>query len=529
MSYKILLAAAFTEDGRSLLESAPDVALTCVEETLESVKPYLVEADALIVGDVLIVDESLYEAAPRLKVIGRAGASLTNVDVDAATRRGIIVMNTPGVDAITVAEYTFALMLALVRCVFSAHTDLIHQDWQPEKYIGTELQGKTLGILGFGHVGREVASRAIAFGLDILVYDPYVRESQVLGMRLKMVGLDELLNRSDIITLHTSVVPDTENLINAETLAMMKRGVFLINVKHNSLINADDVLAALESGQLAGVALDDFEPESLTSHPLIGHPRVIHTQRMRFNTQEAQHNLSNLLAPQILDALHEQDYRNAVNLPFIPGREYEALEPHLRLSEHIGLLHHSLGHRTGIVLVEINISGDEMEGMLKPLTVALLKGLLAPRLGKSVNYINAPVLANERGIAVTQSKGLALDSYPNLFTTRVEWDDGGELVVAGAIFNQTEPRIVQVDRYRTDFVPDGTLLFLGSYDVPGVIGRVGTFMAENQINIAGWRTSRVEKGGNTLSVISIDDPLSDGLLNDLRAREFVRHATQITF
>jgi len=529
MSYKILLAAAFTEDGRSMLESALDVDLVCVEENLDAVTPHLAETDALIVGDVLHVDESLYEAAPNLKIIGRAGASLTNVEVDAATRRGIIVMNTPGVDAITVAEYTFAMMLALVRCVFAAHTDLINQDWQHEKYIGTELQEKTLGIVGFGRVGREIASRAIAFGLDVLVYDPYVRESQVVGMRLKMVGLEELLSRSDIITLHTSVVPDTENLINAETLALMKSGVFLINVKHSSFIHANDVLAALESGKLAGVALDDFEPETLADHPLIGHPRVIHTQRMRFNTYEAQHNLSNLLAPQILDALREQDYRNAVNLPFIPGREYEALEPHLRLSEYIGLIHHSLGHRTGILRVEINISGHEMEGLLKPLTVALLKGLLAPRLGKSVNYINAPVLANERGILVTQSKGLALDSYPNLFTTRVEWDDGGELVVAGAIFNQTEPRIVQVDRYRTDFVPDGTLLFMGSFDVPGVIGRVGTFMAENKINIAGWRTSRVEKGGNTLSVISIDDLLAEDLLNDLREREFVRHATQITF
>ncbi|MBZ0310039.1 MAG: ACT domain-containing protein, partial [Anaerolineae bacterium] len=222
------------------------------------------------------------------------------------------------------------------------------------------------------------------------------------------------------------------------------------------------------------------------------------------------------------------DYRNAVNLPFMEG--YETLAPLLAMGEKIGMLEHHLGHQAPIKRIEISVNGSEMADSIKPITVAILRGLLAPALGGTVvNYINAPVIAAERNIFVTQTKGRESSPYPNLLTCRVLWEDGGDIEVAGALFNQTEPRIVQVDRYRTDFTPEGILLIMGSYDIPGVIGKVGTFMAENNFNIAGWRTSRVEKGGNTLTIISIDEPISDELLNQLRSNEFVRHATQIIF
>jgi len=530
MSYHVILAAKLTDDATNVLKTATDIELHQVSETPEAVAPYLADAHAIIVGDELVIDAAIMDAAPNLQLIGRAGASLTNIDVDDATRRGVVVMNAPDVDAVTVAEYTFTMILAVVRNIFDAHHDLLDGTWNRDAYIGRQLQGKTLGIMGYGKVGQEVASRAIAFGLDVLVSDPYVPERYVAGLRLKLVGTEELFARSDIITIHTSIVKNTKHIINEKSLALMKDDAFLVNVKHDSFFDMAAVRAALDGGSLGGVAIDEFDTETpLKDNPLIGHPRVIHTQRMRYNTVEAHQHLSSLIAPQVLDALRQKDYRNGVNLPFMPGSEYERIEPHLELGEKIGILEHALGHQAAIERVEISIQGDEMQGLLKPLTVAIVKGILKPVLGDSVNYINAPVIAHERGILVTQSKGFAIDSYPNLLTCRVTWVDGGELIIAGAIFNQTEPRIVQIDRYRTDISPQGTLLVMGGFDVPGVIGRVGTFMANHQINIAGWRTSRINKGGHTLSIIIIDEPLEPALLDELRENEFVRHATQITF
>jgi D-3-phosphoglycerate dehydrogenase len=530
MKHKIILAATLTPHGIALLQEAEDVQLVTIPPSPEALAPHLATAKALIVNDQLTIDGAVMAAAPGLEIIARAGASLENIALDEATRRGIIVMNTPGVDAVTVAEYTFTLMLAILRKPFPAYQHLLSGDWQAPTEWGYQLKGKTLGVVGYGRVGIEIASRALAFGLEVLIADPYVRESQVAGQRLKLVGNDELYARSDIITLHTTVIPETHHLLNAHTLGRMKRGVFLLNIKHHSLMDIPAMKEALDSGQVAGLALDDFDPAALEKgHPLIGHPKVIHTQRMRYYTHEAQRDLSSLLVPQLLDALRKTDYRNAVNLPFIPGREYDVIQPQMQLAERIGIILYHLGGKSPIERVEISIQGDEMEGMLKPLTVGLLKGLLAPSLGAAVNYINAPVIAHERGISVTQSPQLGLDSYPNLLICQVFWEDGRNLVAAGAIFNHTEPRIVQLDQYRTDFIPEGVLLIMGSYDVPGVIGRVGTYMATHSINIAGWRTSRENKGGNTLSVIGIDEPLAADMLDDLRQKDFVRHATQIIF
>lgn len=528
MTYHIVLAATLSESGLKTLQSESDLQLSIIDQTAEALAPHLPTANAIITGSDLIIDAQTIANAPQLTIIARAGSALTNIDVEAATKHGIIVMNTPGVDAVTVAEYTFALMLALMRGVVAAHNSLQAGLWA-DGYRGNQLEGKTLGIIGYGRVGAEIALRAIAFGMDVLVSDPYVPESRVAGQRIKLVGTDELLRRADIITLHTSVVPDTEGLIQRDTIDQMKDGVYLVNVKHHSLIHPEDVIAALDSGKIAGVALDDFDTVSLADSPLLQHPKVIHTQKMRYNTVEAQHDLSSLLAPQLLDALREKDYRNAVNLPFMPGSEYERIQPHLDMAEKIGLLQHALGRKAAIEKIEISISGDEMIGMVKPLSVALLTGLLKPRLGGNINYINAPILAAEQGIIISQSKFLEIDSYPNLLTVRVIWADKGEMLFAGAVFNQTEPRIVQVDQYRTDFQPDGTLLIMGSFDVPGVIGKVGTFMSDHQINIAGWRTSREGKGGNTLSILSIDEPLNHLQLDELRTKDYVRHVTQIIF
>lgn len=522
MTYNVLLATSLSEDGLKVLKKAKDIRLKNVEPNFDKLVSHLPEADAIITDEEMLISASLLNEAPKLKLIGRAGAALTGIDLDEVTRRGILVMNTPGVDSVTVAEYTFAMMLALIRHVIPAHNAIAQEQFE-NHLLGRQLKGKTLGIFGFGRVGREMASRAIAFGMEVLAFDPYVAESQVAGMRLKLVGMRELLERSDILTLHMTPTPDTTNIINAETLSYLKTNAYLLNIKDASLVDDSAILACLEAGHLSGYATDTIQPNS----PLLNHPQVIHTQRMRHNTIEAQRDLSVLIAEQVIDALRGSDFRNAVNLPFMEG--YESIAPLLSMGEKIGMLEHYLGHQAPIKRIEISVNGSEMAASIKPITVAILRGLLAPALGKSVvNYINAPLIAAERNIFVTQTKSHETH-YPNLLMCRVLWEDGGDIEIAGALFNETEPRIVQVDRYRTDFRPDGIILVMGSYDIPGVIGKVGTFMAENNINIAGWRTSRVEKGGNTLSIISIDEPLNDDLLNQLRAHDFVRHATQIQF
>jgi len=269
-----------------------------------------------------------------------------------------------------------------------------------------------------------------------------------------------------------------------------------------------------------------FATEPPKNSPLIGLPGVIHTPHLGDATVEAQRDLSVQIVQQVLDALRGTDYRNAVNMPFMPGRDFEAMTPYLRLAERIGALQHHLANGR-IRRVAVEYKGDEIAGLVKPLTVALLKGILSPVLGDSVNYINAPLVAMERGIHVTQTKGLDVADYTNLVSCQVHWEGGGQLIISGALFNHTELRIVQMDLYRTDFVPEGVLLVFGSYDVPGVIGKVGTLLASQAINIGAWRTGRTEKGGQTMTVLTLDQPLSDSLLAEFRGQDFVRHATQM--
>ncbi len=527
MKYSILVATTLTDEALALLRNSPDAEITIVAAESGRVRAALANADALIIRDDFAVDAALLSAGQRLKVVGRAGVGLAGIDTETATARGVIVMNTPGANAIAAAEYTLALLLALSRGVIPAHTALAGGAWERSGHTGLQLYGKTLGLIGLGRVGRRVAERAVSFGMDVIAYDPYVAEAQVSDLRLKLVGLDDVLARADMISLHCAVTPETYHILDADAISQIKPGARIVNVAHGSMIDEIALAAALKSGRIAGAALDVFAAEPPTDSPLIGLPNVIHTPHLGDATVEAQRDLSVQIAGQVLDALHGTDYRNAVNMPFMPGRDFEAMAPYLRLAERIGALQHHLASGR-IRRVAVEYKGDEMAGLVKPLTVALLKGMLTPVLGDTVNYINAPLVAMERGIHVTQTKGLDVADYTSLVSCQVHWEGGGQLIISGALFNHVEPRIVQIDMYRTDFVPDGVLLIFGSYDVPGVIGRVGTLLATHAINIAAWRTGRTEKGGQTLTVLTLDQPLSESLLTEFRAQDFVRSASQVT-
>lgn len=528
MSLNVLVATDLTDEAMDCLRGAADVTVNVVPPSFPAVREGLKTAHALIVRDGVHIDRDLLEAAPNLKVIGRAGAGLNGVDMEAATQRGIIVMNTPGTSAIAHGELAVTLMLALSRKIVAAHQSLKDGWWllDRRRQAGVQLYGKTLGVIGLGRVGHVVAQRGLAFGMTVLASDPYISEDQVGDERILLVGLRELLQRSDFVTLHVPLTPQTRGLLNAEALALLKPGARLINTAHGDVWDEEAVAAALKSGQLAGAAVDVYPEEPPYTSPLIGLDNVLHTPHIGDNTVEATQDLSRQIVEQVLDALHGEDYRNVVNMPFMPGMDYETVRPYLRLAECIGTLTHSLA-RVPVRRVAIEYRGDEVVGVVKPVAVALLKGLLVPVLGDKVNYINAPVVAAERGIQVTQAKDLQVGEYTSLVSCQVTLEDGEQIMMSGTLLDRKEPHIVQINQYRMNFVPEGHLLIIGSFDQPGVIGRVGTLMANNAVNIASWYTGRAEPGGHTLTVLTLDHPIPDAVLDELRQLEFVRHARQV--
>jgi D-3-phosphoglycerate dehydrogenase len=315
-------------------------------------------------------------------------------------------------------------------------------------------------------------------------------------------------------------------MFSESLIRQMKRGARLINTSHGSLVDEAALAAALKEERLGGVAVDVYAEEPPYNSPLVGTSHVIHTPHIGDNTVEATGDLSILIVTQVLDALRGEDYRNVVNMPFVPGMDFETVRPYLQLAERIGKLIHVLARST-VRRVAVEYRGDDVNMLIKPLTVAILKGLLAPVLGDSVNYINAPVLAVERGIQVTQAKGLQSADYASIVLCQVTLEDSEIITIAGTLLDRREPHIVQINDYRMNFVPEGHLLIMGSFDTPGVIGKVGTLMAENGINIGSWQTGRSSVGGHTLTVLTLDEALPDAILSKLTALEFVRHAHQV--
>lgn len=525
--HTIVVATDLTDEGLALLRERDDVILIMSAPERPALREHLRAADALIAREDVTVDAALIAAAPNLRIIARVGTNLGNLDIEAATNRGVIVMNTPGANAIAVGELTIALMLVLSRCIISAHVNL-KEGWWPigrKRDVGIELRGKTLGLVGLGRVGRVVAHRALAFGMTVLAYDPYVGEEQVDDKRILLVGFRELLERGDFISLHVPATSETRGMFDEAVIRQMKPGARLINTSTGSAIDEEAAARALQDGHLAGLGIDSYSEEPPYNSPLLGLDNVVHTPHIGDYTREATKDQSTLIAEQVLDALDGRDYRNVINMPLAPGRDFEEMRPYLQLAERIGTLQQGLA-RSPIRRVAVEYRGEEVSGMTKPLTVALLKGLLTPVLGEHVNYINAPILTAERGIQVAQAKGLKTGEYANLVSCQVIWEDGVEIVVSGTLLDRREPHIVQIDQYSVNFVPHGDLLIMGSYDLPGVIGRVGTMLAENNVNIASWHTARTRPGGNTLTILTLDHPIPHPLLEDLRRQEFVRHAVQ---
>jgi D-3-phosphoglycerate dehydrogenase len=513
--FRILISDKLGQAGLELLSQMDDVQYDVKlgldkQALLEAIPSY----DALIIRSGTQVDADLLAAAASLKVIGRAGIGVDNVDIQAATRHGVIVMNTPAANSIATAEQTMALMLAASRHTAIAHQSLKEGEWQRSQFVGRELNGKILGIIGFGRIGRLVAQRAQAFGMTVIAYDPFVTEDLARELDVTLVDLEDLLPQADYISLHAALVPETESLINHAAVDQMKDGVTVINVARGKLVDESALAAGLEQGKIKMAAIDVFRSEPPSAdNPLLGHPRVLHTPHLGASTVEAQRAVATEIVDQVVNALRGIDYRNSVNLPFPAGPEFAAIRPYMELAEKLGSLHASLAEGP-INQVEIEVHGDDVTGLVRAIAAALLKGMLSRELGKSINYVNAPVLADQHGIRISQTRGKNPIDYPNLVSCRVLWT-GGENMLAGMLFGGREPRVVRVNKYAVDARPKGTLLLMQNRDVPGVIGQIGTILAAYSINIGEWRMGRDQPGGEALSVISLDSvppqPVLDAL------------------
>lgn len=513
--FRILVSDKLGAAGLERLDAAEDVQYEMKtglsKEELCAVIP---EYDALIVRSGTKVDAEVLKAGKKLQVIGRAGIGIDNIDVQAATMEGIIVMNTPGANSIATAEQTMALMLAVSRHTAQAHASLLAGEWKRSQFVGTELHGKVLGIIGFGRVGRLVAQRAKAFGMEVIAYDPFVSEEIGRDYGVTLVDLEDLLPQADYISLHTALMAETEGLINRETIGQMKEGVTIINAARGKLIDDEALVEGLKSGKVKAAAVDVYRSEPpAADHPLIGLPNVVHTPHLGASTVEAQRIVATQIVDQVLSALRGTDFANSINMPFQISEDFAKIRPYMELGEKLGMMHAGLADDT-IERVEIEVKGDIVDELVRAIAAAILKGILGKRISTPINYINAPVLADQNGITISQTTGINGLDYPNLISCRVSWQ-AGKRTLAGVLFGGSEPRIVQVDQYRLEARPDGVVLMMQNRDVPGVIGQVGTILAAYEVNIGEWRLGRDKPGGMALSFINLDSEPSEAVLDAL--------------
>lgn len=519
--FNILVTDPLPEEGLAVLRAAPDVHLDYANSQHALFFSDLGRYDALIVRSGTAVSHDLMAQATRLKIIGRAGVNVDNIDISAATERGIMVMNTPEAASIAAAEHTLALLLALCRHIPQADAAVRRGEWERNRFLGVQLAGQTLGLIGLGRVGRRVAESARALDMRVLAYDPYVEPDVARAREVTLVTLDELLARADVVSVHANLHPGTVNLLGARELAQMKPGAWLVNTAHADMVNEAALAEALNRGHLAGAALDVFPTEPPTrTGALWSAPQVVFTPRLSSSTQQAQRAVAVQIAEQVLDALRGHNYHNVVNLPFVAGPNFALARPYMALAEKMGRLQSALaGGR--IIEVALEVKGEGMADLVRPMAVGVLTGLLAGELGESVNYINAPGLAHERGIRTTQTRGLPLADYVNLLSCRVRWQTPEgitqERLMAGTLFGGREGRIVQMDDFHMEARPQGHGLFMLSKDVPGVIGIVGTLLFQYGINIAEWRLGRDTPGGTAISFINVDEAVPEKALAALRA------------
>lgn len=525
---KVLVSDNLGEVGIQMFREAPGIEVD-VKTGLspEELKDIIGEYDALAIRSATRVTEELLEAAPRLKVVGRAGIGLDNVDIPAATKRGVVVMNTPTGNVVTTAEHAIAMMLALTRRIPEGTTTLKQGRWDKKKLEGRELYKKTLGVIGYGKIGSIAADRGRGLRMRVIVYDPFVPPEKIENDGFQAVSLEDLYRQSDYITIHVPKMKNTLNLVNKGAFEMMKDGVMLINCARGGLVNENDLYDAIKSGKVAGAALDVFETEPPGEHPLLGLDQVICTPHLGASTKEAQSNVAVMVAQQIIDYLTTGTIVNAINVPSVTGADLEKIGPYIKLSEQLGLLQAQLiGGAPKEVVVEYY--GDFKGIDLSPVTTALLKGLLTPMVKEVVNFVNAHVLANQRGIKVTETTIGSHEEYTYLITAKVVTTEG-ESVVSGTIFGRNDTRVVRINTFRLELVPLGHMALIHNLDVPGSIGEIGTALGQHGINIGRMQVGQETGGDRNIIFLCTDTPIPQEVIDQLRGLRTVKSVTPLEF
>jgi D-3-phosphoglycerate dehydrogenase len=516
---KILVSDPLSEEGLKIIKEVKEFQVDVKTELKpEALKEIIKDYDALIVRSATKVTKDIINQANKLKVIGRAGVGLDNVDLEAATQKGIIVMNTPAGNTISTAEHTMSVILALSRNIPQANASTKQGLWQRSKFMGVELYNKTLGIIGLGRIGTEVAKRALSFGMKVLAYDPFLSREVAESLGVETAELKDLFVHSDYITVHTPLTDETKHMISTAEFAIMRKGVRIVNCARGGIIDEVALVNAIKEGKVAGAAIDVFEKEPLPSDSeLLKLDNIIVTPHLGASTEEAQVNVAIEVAEIVRDALLGRGIRNAANYPSVEPEVYRILEPYINLAEKLGIFSSQLVEGRFQEL-NINYSGDIIKHDLSPLTLALAKGILSPFLKETVNFINATSLAKERGIKIKEAKSSGEEEFVTLIQLEIKTDKETKKI-SGTLSPNKQPRIVKVDGYYVELSPYGEMIVIQNWDRPGIIGNLGTLLGKHNINIASMTFGREKPGGKAITVLNVDSPISLDILEKIKKTE----------
>ena len=519
--FKVIVSDKLSKEGIDILTNTGKIQVD-VKTGLkpEELKQIIHEYDGIVIRSATKLTQDIIEAAKNLKVIGRAGSGLDNVDKAAATAAGIVVMNTPGGNTVTTAELTFAMLLAMSRHIPQSFLSIKEGKWEKSKFQGTEVYGKTLGIIGMGNIGQVLYSRAKCFGMNPIGYDPLLSKEKAKELEINLVSLDDIYAKSDYISVHTPLVKETKGMINKETISKMKDGVKLLNIARGGIINEADLYEALKTGKVSACALDVFEIEPPANNPLLTLDNLIATPHLGASTEEAQTNVAVAVCHQIADYLISGTIKNAVNVPSVTKEEVDIIGPYLNLGEKIGRLLGSI-IAGGITNIKIDYNGAVSAHNTGAITPNVVKGILYPLLGEDINYVNANEVAKKRGISVVESKSDQAFDYTSSISITATTDIK-TFSISGAIFGKKNPWIVKIDDYSIEAIPEGHILVIFNLDRPGVIASIGKVLGKNKINIARMHLGRhLDKA---ISILQLDSAVDNAVINELKAEPNITEA-----
>ncbi len=527
MAFKVLISDPLSKEGVDILKErkikVDEVSKLSEAELVKKIKGY----DGLIVRSDTIVTKKIIKAADKLKVIGRAGVGLDNVDVDAASQKGIIVMNAPAGNTMSTAEHAFSLMLSLSRNIPQANQSCKQGKWDRKRFMGVELYGKTLGIIGLGRIGTEFAKRALSFGMKVLAYDPFLSEDKAKALNVEPVNLDAILRRSDFITIHTPLTDETRHLLDEKAFDKMKKGIRIINAARGGIIDEAALAKAIASGKVAGAALDVYETKLKppSDSPVINLENVITTPHLGASTEEAQINVSIDIAKSVADALLGKGFRNAANIPALEEDAIGVIKPFINLAERLGSIQAQLIDDP-IKSITVKYIGDIAQLDVAVVTRALLKGIFNPILEEQVNYVNSLLIAQDRGIKVAEQKTAKITDFANLISVEIDTGKRKHFIM-GTLFANKEPRIIKIDKYYVEAIPDGHMLFVSNKDVPGVVGKLGTALGKYGVNIAEMSFGRDKKTGEAISLLNVDSEVPKSIIDKLSKEKDITGIKQV--